>query len=358
MAVIYCHYIKALLFNKFQYIKNTSHFQISLLPKVSGLAKLYGLFGFYLLQLASKLKPTGGNMSQAEKLEPADQSSGQYQCFDISIENKVAHLKLKRAEKLNTMIREFWYELPEIIHDIEDNSRARAIVISSTGKHFCAGMDLSVFSGIGESSNNSLTSSNRSMSKRLNMFQTLPALQHTFDCLDECRIPVLMAVQGACIGGAVDFSSATDMRYCTKDAFFCIQEINIGMTADVGTFPRLPHLMPQGLVRELAYTGRKLKADEALRVGFVNQVFETQEEMLAHVLGLAKTIAEKSPLAVWGSKEMINYARDHTIADGLKHIMVWQAGMFSPAEMKESFDAQKEKRAARFDDLPKKPKPI
>ena len=298
-------------------------------------------------------------MSQAENLTAANQSS-EYLCFDVSIENKVAHIKLKRPEKLNSMIREFWYELPKIIHDIDDNARARAIVISSTGKHFCAGMDLSVFSASGSSKEDdgTLTNSDRSMSRRLAMFQTLPPLQHTFGCLDECRIPVLMAVQGGCIGGAVDFSSAVDMRYCTKDAFFCIQEINIGMTADVGTFPRLPHLMPQGLVRELAYTGRRMLADEALRIGFVNAVFNTHEEMLAHVLDLAKNIAEKSPLAVWGSKEMINYARDHTIADGLKHIMTWQAGMFSPAEMKESFTAQAEKRAPKFDDLPKKTKPI
>lgn len=298
-------------------------------------------------------------MSQAENFKPANEPTEKYQCFDVSIDNNVAHIQLKRGKVFNTMIREFWYELPEIIHDIENNSRARAIVISSTGKHFCAGMDLSVFSGIGENKNAAgLSNPNRSLAERLKMFQTLPALQHTFNCLDECRIPVLMAVQGACIGGAVDFSSAVDMRYCTKDAFFCIQEINIGMTADVGTFPRLPHLMPQGLVRELAYTGRRLKAEEALRVGFVNAVFDTQAEMLSQVFALAKTIAEKSPLAVWGSKEMINYARDHTIADGLKHITVWQAGMFSPAEMKESFTAQAEKRAAKFDDLPKKTKPI
>jgi enoyl-CoA hydratase len=298
-------------------------------------------------------------MSEAENLTAANEpSAGQYKCFDVSFEGKVAHLQLKRPEKMNSMIREFWYELPEIIHDIDNNARARAIVISSTGKHFCAGMDLSVFSGIGEGGDDSLINTDRTMARRLQMFQNLPELQHTFACMDECRIPVLMAVQGACIGGAVDFSCSADMRYCTKDAFFCIQEINIGMTADVGTFPRLPHLMPQGLVRELAYTGRRMLADEALRVGFINQVFDTQEEMLEHVLGLAKTITEKSPLAVWGSKEMINYGRDHTIADGLKHIMTWQAGMFSPAEMKESFTAQAEKRIPNFDDLPKKNKPI
>ena len=143
-----------------------------------------------------------------------------------------------------------------------------------------------------------------------------------------------------------------DMRYCSEDAFFCIQEINIGMTADVGTFPRLCHLLPQGYLRELAYSGRRLPAKRALELGLVNEIFPTQDAMLAHVMAVAKDIAEKSPLAVHGSKVMINYARDHTIADGLDYIATWQAGMYNPeSDMHESFIAKQEKRPPQFTDL-------
>ncbi len=292
-------------------------------------------------------------MSSAPKLTPVGEGSS-FKCFDVQIADNVAHIKLNRPDKLNSMIREFWYELPEIIHDIDDNARARAIVISGEGKHFCAGMDLAVF---GANSSEPL-SGTRNITRRMNMMRGLPELQHTFSCLEEARMPVLVAIHGACIGGGCDFVSACDMRYCTQDAFFCIHEINIGMTADVGTFPRMPHLMPQGLVRELAYTGRRLGAEEALRVGFVNATFATQEEMLDHVMKLAAEIATKAPIAVWGSKEMINYARDHNVAEGLKHIGTWQAGMFNPDDMRENFVAQQEKREPKFDDLPKKAKPI
>ena len=266
-------------------------------------------------------------------------------CFKVEIKDHIAHIVLNRPEKMNAMNRDFWHDLPAIVREIDEGALARVIVISSTGKHFTSGMDLSVFTSGPD------MAGKETGRVRANLMQTVLTLQKTFSCLDEARMPVLMAVQGGCIGGGVDFASACDMRYCTRDAFFCIQEINIGMTADVGTFPRLPHLMPQGLVRELAYTGRRLFAEEAKSCGFVNAVFDTQEEMLAAVMGIAKDIAARSPLAVYGSKEMINYARDHSIADGLKHIAVWQTGMFQPHDMMESFAAKAEKREAEFDDL-------
>lgn len=266
-------------------------------------------------------------------------------CFKVEIKDHIAHIVLNRPEKMNAMNRDFWHDLPAIVREIDEGALARVIVISSTGKHFTSGMDLSVFTSGPD------MAGKETGRVRANLMQTVLKLQKTFSCLDEARMPVLMAVQGGCIGGGVDFASACDMRYCTKDAFFCIQEINIGMTADVGTFPRLPHLMPQGLVRELAYTGRRLFAEEAKSCGFVNAVFDTQEEMLAAVMGIARDIAARSPLAVYGSKEMINYARDHSIADGLKHIAVWQTGMFQPHDMMESFAAKSEKREPEFDDL-------
>jgi enoyl-CoA hydratase len=271
-----------------------------------------------------------------------------YTCFDVSLVDQIAHIRLSRPEAYNTMIREFWSELPEIVRTLDDAGEARAIVISSTGKHFTAGMDLSVFSSDADTANERDAEMGR---RRANFRRDVLRLQETFSCLDRARMPVLAAVQGGCIGGGVDMISACDIRYCSEDAFFCIQEINIGMTADVGTFPRLPQLIPQGIVRELAYTGRRLTAREALDVGLVNQVFPTHEALVAGVLAIAREIAERSPLAVWGSKEMLNYARDHTIADGLDYIATWQTGMFQPGDMREAFAAKAEARKPSYPDL-------
>jgi enoyl-CoA hydratase len=276
---------------------------------------------------------------------PITESAMSYECFQVEIRDQVAHLTLSRPASLNSMNRAFWSELPEIVRRIDDAASARAIVLSSTGKHFTAGMDLTVFASGPD------LSDKETGRVRANLMKTVLRLQQTFACLDQARIPVLAAVQGGCIGGGVDMVSACDMRYATRDAFFCIQEINLGMTADVGTFPRLAYLMPQGIVRELAYTGRRLQAEEARACGFVNALFDTHEQLLDAVTGIAVDIARRSPLAVWGSKEMLNYGRDHTIDDSLRQIAVWQSGMFQPTDMREAFAAKSEKRDPQFDDL-------
>jgi enoyl-CoA hydratase len=276
-------------------------------------------------------------------------------CFDVSIANQVAHIKLNRPDKLNAMNRAFWHELPDIVRDINDNARARCIVISSTGKHFSAGMDLSVFTD-GSSMITAATADHAIRGEALRGH--VKHLQDTFSCLDEARMPVLVAIQGGCIGGAIDMISACDIRYCTADAFFCIQEINIGITADVGTFPRLCKLIPEGHVREMAYTGRRMPAARAQAIGLVNEVFPDHASMMTAVMATAREIASKNPVAVTGSKVMINYARDHTIRDGLDYIAVWQAGMLAREHMKEAFASQAEKRPARYPDLAAKAKGV
>jgi enoyl-CoA hydratase len=204
-------------------------------------------------------------------------------CFAVSIENNVAHIVLNRPQAFNAMPRPFWNELPVIVNDINDNAKARVIVISSTGKHFTAGMDISVFTD-----GDGVSASGGDQYSRAEAFrQFVLKLQNTFSCLDNVRIPVIAAIQGGCIGAGVDMTSACDIRYCTEDAFFQIAEINIGMTADVGTFPRLCKLIPEGWVRELAYAGRRLPAAKAKEIGLVNDTFATQEAMLAHVMELA-----------------------------------------------------------------------
>jgi enoyl-CoA hydratase len=268
-----------------------------------------------------------------------------HECFDLEVANGIAHIRLSRPDALNTFVRAFWRELPEAVAELDRSAAARVIVVSSTGRHFTAGIDLGVFQAFGPASG---AEPGRT---RAALMRTVEAMQETFTCLDRARMPVIAAIQGGCIGAGVDMVSACDMRYCTVDAFFSIHEINIGMTADVGTFPRLPHLIPQGMVREMAYTGRRLSAARAREIGLVNDVYDTHEAMMAAVMATAAEIAARSPLAVWGSKEMINYARDHTIADGLRHIATWQAGMFHEPDLKEGLTAQAEKRQPRYDDL-------
>jgi len=270
--------------------------------------------------------------------------------FELTIDGKVAEIHLNRPEALNSFTREFWSDFREQIEALDERGDVRALVISSSGKHFTAGMDLGVFQSMPDLSD---TEPGRA---RAALMKTVQAFQETFTCLERARFPVLAAIQGGCIGGGVDLISACDMRYCTQDAFFVIQEINIGMTADVGTFPRLQKLMADGLVRELAYTGRRLTAERALSSGLVNASFKTHEDLLTAVRATAQEIAEKSPLAVWGSKEVLNYGRDHTTGDTLKHMATWQAGMWHMPDMHTAFGAKQADRKPEFDDLlPNKP---
>jgi enoyl-CoA hydratase len=257
----------------------------------------------------------------------------------VELEGRVAHIRLNRPEAFNSMNRAFWNELPAIVRDIDDNARARAIVISSTGKHFSAGMDPQNFSGVGEGGR----TGDRWVQAEASRHH-LRSLQDTFSCLDEARVPVIAAIQGGCVGGGVDLTSACDIRYASADAFFCIQEINIGMTADAGTFPRLCRLIPQGWVRELAYTGRRMPAAQAREIGLVNAVLPDHAAVVEHALATAAEIASKAPLAVAGSKAMINYAREHGTAASLDYLGVWQSGMFAGPHMAEAFKARQEGR--------------
>lgn len=274
-----------------------------------------------------------------------------YQCFDVSITDRIAHVVLNRPDKRNSMIRAFWDELPRIIEDIDANARARVIVISSTGPHFSSGIDTAMFS---DSSIAPDASSQREarLQHGARFYETVQRMQRSFSVLENCRVPVIAAMQGGCIGGGVDLVTACDMRYATEDAFLTIYEVNIGMTADVGTFPRLVKLIPEGLVRELAYTGRRMSAREAQACGLVNRVFPDQATLLAEVMSIARDIAAKAPLAVYGCKRMINYARDHSTADGLDYIGIWNASMLQKEEILEAIQANGEKRPGQFVELP------
>lgn len=275
--------------------------------------------------------------------------------FDLELKDGVARLRMNRPDAFNSMNPDFWRELPQLVDRLSDDGEARVIVLSSTGKHFTAGMDLAVFgqSGDGQDVSDADRARTEMGRARSQMRQSTKVFQESFNALERARVPVLAAVQGGCVGGGIDMISACDVRYCTDDAFFCIQEINLGLTADVGTLQRLPRLIPDGLARELAYTGRRMPASQAKAIGLVNEVYPDQDAMLSSVMTIAGEIAEKSPLAIWGSKEMLNYTRDHSVEDGLNYIATWQAGMFFGDDMAEAFAAKNEKRKPEFAKLPK-----
>ena len=266
-------------------------------------------------------------------------------CFSLTIEHDVAHLVLNQAAAFNTMHPTFWRELDEVLTKLHKEAPARVLVISSTGKHFSAGMALETFAG-------AIQIDDQSPQGRAALFDLLTDMQATFTKLETLRMPVIAAIQGGCIGGAVDMVSACCLRYATADAFFCIQEINIGMVADVGTLQRLPKLIPLALVKELAYTGRRMGAVKALACGLVNEVFETPEAMLEGAMQCAREIAAKPPVAIWGTKQALHYARDHSVDDALKQMGWLQGAIWSNQQVLEAVMALKGKRAAVFAPLP------
>ena len=276
-------------------------------------------------------------------------SNKTYTCFKVSVSDHVANLVLSRPDELNTMSRDFWVELGDVLEEINRDSDIRVVVMSSTGKHFCAGMDLNAFSnGV-----DNIPDGEKPDHARIGeaVYRVAKELQEYISSLEKIRVPVIAAIHGGCIGGAVDLVTACDIRLASNDAFFCIQEINIGMAADVGTLQRLPKIIPDSKMREMAYTGRRMYSDEAKDAGLVSDIYETQEKMLEAANKLAKEIASKSPIAIYGLKAVMNYSRDHTVEDSLEYNALWSGAMLSQKDMTEAMTANMEKRKGEFNKM-------
>jgi enoyl-CoA hydratase len=265
--------------------------------------------------------------------------------FQLDTDNGIAHLQLNRPERLNTMEPTFFPALRDAVRALNDAGEARVLVISSTGKHFCAGMALDVFGG------DDALLVTRTARARLNFQETLRKLIDCFSAIDETRLPVICAIQGGCIGGALDLATACDIRVCSADAFFTVQEIHIGMMADLGVLQRLMKIVPQGVAREMAYTGERVSAERALQIGLVNAVLPDARAALEHAMTLARNIAAKSPLAIAGSKLALNHARDHGTAASLQQMTLLQSAIFDTDEMAVAIKAWKAKETAAFDPL-------
>lgn len=266
-----------------------------------------------------------------------------YSAFTVAQIDHVAHVQINRPEKRNAMNAAFWSEIIEIFQWVEQTDDVRVVVLSGAGQHFSAGIDLQLLASVATE-----LGSDTGRNARL-LRRKILQMQQSFNGVDRCSKPVLAAVQGYCIGGAVDLITACDMRYAAADALFSIREIDMGMAADVGTLQRLPRLIGDGMVREMAYTGRDVDAEEALRIGLVNRTFADQPSLLEGVMAIARDIAGKSPIAVAGSKRMIAYMRDHTVEDGLEYVATWNAAMLQSADVKLAMLAHMGKHKPVFD---------
>ncbi len=268
-----------------------------------------------------------------------------FETLELKIDEQVATVALDRPDKANAMSATMWQELQSCFEWLDAEPSVRVVILAANGKHFCSGIDLGLFGSVTGAGSNSETARKAEALRR-----TILGLQGNLSAIENCRKPVLAAIHYTCVGGAIDMTCCCDMRYASKDAYFSIKEIDIGMTADVGTLQRLPKIIPDAVVRELAYTGRNMSADEALDRGFVNQVFDDRDALLEGVTAIAREIASKSPLAIRGSKEMLLYSRDHSVNEGLNYIATWNSGMLSQADLGTALQAQMEKRQAEFED--------
>lgn len=265
--------------------------------------------------------------------------------FRVERRGAVAHLAMNRPERANAMTPDFWADLPRLVDTLARDETVRCAVITGEGKHFTGGMDLAAFADIA------------------NLLQREPGraayamrdlvlkLQDSFNALERARFPVIAAIHGACIGGGIDLITASDLRLASEDAYFAIEEIHIGMAADVGTLQRLPKLIAPAVAAELAYTGRRFTAEEAKGFGLVSTVCPDRDQLLRTAFELAEDIAKKSPLAIAGIKRNLAYARDHSVADGLDYIATWNGGMLRSEDLMAAVQAKMTKREATFGDL-------
>jgi enoyl-CoA hydratase/carnithine racemase len=260
-----------------------------------------------------------------------------------SLSDHVAQITLNRPDKANAMNAAMWREIREAMRWVDSTAEARVAIIDGAGANFCSGIDLGMMMSMGKQIDDPCEARMRE-----NLRYVILDLQDTLTSIERCRKPVLVAIHGACVGGAIDLVSCCDMRYASYDAVFSIKEVDIGMTADVGTLQRLPKIISPAVVRELAYTAKSIDAVEAERVGLVNRVYGSREALQAGVMDIAACIATKSPLAIRGTKEMLNYARDHSVADGLNYIASWNAGLLMSTDLQEAMKANLDQRPPEF----------
>ncbi|MDO8988486.1 MAG: crotonase/enoyl-CoA hydratase family protein [Sideroxyarcus sp.] len=267
-----------------------------------------------------------------------------FETLVITESEGIAHIELNRPDKANALNMAMWKELRQAF-DWLSTSRARVGVLSARGKYFTAGIDLEMLAAT-----HAEISALPEGKKQERLKDLIVELQQAISAAETCHKPILAAVHGACIGAGIDLITACDMRYASRDARFSVKEIDVAIVADVGTLQRLPGLIGDGLARELAYTAREFDGDEAREMRLVNKVFPDRDSLMDHVMQLAKTIAAKSPVAIRGTKDTLNYSRDHSVAEGLNYVAAKNAAILFSADFQEAVSAAMQRRTARFED--------
>ncbi|ACT60504.1 enoyl-CoA hydratase-related protein [Hirschia baltica] len=262
--------------------------------------------------------------------------------YSLTTKNGISHITFTRPEVSNAMGQEFWSSFGDTIRKLNEAGETRVLVVSAEGKNFCAGMELSAFSaGIAKTD---------TPEEREAFSHMVRYLQDTLSSVEKARFPVIAAVQGACIGAGLDFIAACDLVVASEDAYFRIEEINIGMMADVGSLQRLPKLIPERVVRELAYLGSTLNAKDSKDLGLINDVCTDKDAALNRAMEMADIISKKAPIAIAGSKRSITYARDHSTEDALEWATVAQAGYWKPSDIMQAVQARMTKTDPNFED--------
>lgn len=260
------------------------------------------------------------------------------------VDNHVMKITLNRPEKRNAFNMQMWNDLLAAFEAATRDDQVRIAVLTGADGHFSSGMDLSVFAEMQKLWGAESCEARR----REGLSAIIHFLQDAVSAAESCRVPVVAAISGVCIGGAVDVVCACDLRFCTADARFSIRETDLAMVADIGTLQRLPHIIGDQRTRELAYTGREVTGEEAASIGLVLRCFQTADEMWAHVEGLTSQVAQKSPLAIRGVKRAAVFARDHTVAEGLEQVQRWNTSYLHGEDLGEAMRATMSKTKAEF----------
>ena len=265
-------------------------------------------------------------------------------CASVTTQHDVAIVTLAATGKANRMGPEFWEQLPLLFERLDGDDSIRVIVLRGAGEHFSYGLDLVA---MGQELAPYLAP-DAGAGERTHLLRTIRRMQESISSVARCRKPVIAAVHGWCIGGALDLITACDIRLCSKKAKFSVREVRVAMVADVGTLARLPHIVGQGVARELAFTGDDVDATRALRLGLVNEVFDTPAELFEAALSLGGRIARNSPLVVQGIKQVMNASSERAARDSLDTVALWNAAFFPSHDLQEAIGAFLEKREPVF----------
>ena len=270
-----------------------------------------------------------------------------YETLTVAIDDGIARVALDRPHRANALDRTMWDELRAAFHALDECEAARVVVLSGTGSHFCAGIDLDMLFAFEPQSETSGASGGHA---RETLRRSILDLQDVFTSIERCRKPVLAAVDGVCVGAGLDLATACDLRYATVGARFAIREIDMGVVADIGVLQRMPKIVGEGVTRELAYTGREVRGEEAAALRLVNACFADRDALMHGVTAVALDLASKSPLTLRGTKYAIAYARDHTVADGLEQVATWNAATLQSDDFSEALRAFRARRAPKYRD--------